>query len=290
MKDTKRKCLIVEDDELWHKILRGVPEEANCLVTFASSLEAARREVERQFFHVALVDLSLVLGDDTNKSGLLVVDWFHDLREGTQSILVTIHGTLEVGFDVAHRGAVGAISKKGFETQAFAGIFHSALETAIREQKASMERFRHPEVELLRGERMQQLWEYDILSAFAPFSGSIELVYTLLRSLLEPLAPLMPPRERNPSTINPDRHIVSSSLWSRALGKPIKLAVGRKSEIDALRAALPPNTPIAAEESRLDLSGFAAEAPELDFGDFRSPFDLIAKPSELAEKTGHSGR
>src|SRR5690349_11302029 len=110
MTEPTGKCLIVEDDPRWKKILLGVVEEAGFHVSAASSLQEARTLIERRFFHVAIVDLSLT-SDDSDQSGLRILGWLRDLGEGTQSILVTGHGTLAVGFDVGSRfGGIGVIA------------------------------------------------------------------------------------------------------------------------------------------------------------------------------------
>jgi len=284
IKKVTGKCLIVEDDWTWHTILRSVPEVANCEVATACSLEEAHAKVEREFFHVALVDKSLTSFNTDDEGGLLVLNWLRDLEEGTQSILITAHGNMEVGFDAMHRGAIGVIRKTDFETRKFSVDFDSALERAKREQKTHTDRLLHPEIEILRRDGMQQLWEYHV-RFFATISEDIEPVSSLLRSTLEPLAPLMPPKDGIPSAVESNGHILSSTLWSRAIGQPIRLVFGRKAEVALFRAARSGEAQVGAVYEWHGLSGFAEVAADLKFENFESPFDTIAKPVHFVDTT-----
>lgn len=267
------KCLIVEDASEWVEFLREVPEEARCEVRIATSLAEARGLIEREFFHVALVDLSLT-EDESDRGGLRVLGWLNDLKEGTQSILVTLHGTMEVGFEVKDRyGAIGAVAKQGFEKNSFSGLFQKALQAAQYEQKRLSQRIPYPEVELLRGDRAVNLWEYDVTSALGP--GSTQPIHTLLHSLFEPLVPLMVPKTTVPSLIDKSQRLVRCSFWSRALGQPVKVVFGQKLAVKRLRAELPANARIVAEDERPELSGFAEVDAAAEFDYFKSPFEQV---------------
>ncbi len=263
------KCLIVEDDSRWQEILREVVEEGKCNVSVAPSLRSAHTLIEREFFHVVVVDLSLT-SDDSDQSGLVILALLRDLGEGTQSILVTGHGTLALGFDVGSRfGGLGAIAKDDFAKQKgyFMNLLQKGLSAAQEEQARLFQEPRGAEVEILRGDRKVYLWEHEVTSAIG---GGIQLIHTLLHLLLRPMAPLMPPRDANPSVIEADQHIIRSSLWSRAIGQAVNIVFGEKSAVEGVRATLPAGTQIVAESERLNLAGFAALDSTREFDCFKS--------------------
>lgn len=281
MAEQRGKCLIVEDKKTWSDRLRRVPEQAECVVEVASSLAKARQLIEREFFHVALVDLQLTDERD-DEGGLRVLELLNELREGTQSFLVTIIKDIEKGFEAGKYGARAAIDKQRYDEARLRELVVSALRDARAALKDHTQKSRNAEVELLRGNRLVQLWEDDALKALSP-SVDINLIYTGLRLLLEPLAPLMPPKDQEPSIIDSKRHIVKSTLWSRILGEPVVIYFGRKTQIKEERVSSVSKPQIVSEFERLNIAGFAQIAPRFPFEDFKSPFDIMVRRGRVVE-------
>jgi response regulator RpfG family c-di-GMP phosphodiesterase len=76
MAGQKARILLLEDDEDYVDTLKGYLED-DYEVYPAASLRKARKLLDQQTFHLAIVDISLVLGDSRDEKGFRLIE---DLR------------------------------------------------------------------------------------------------------------------------------------------------------------------------------------------------------------------
>jgi len=271
MTQAAKKCLIVEDVPDWMDKFEKVAVKNEFEIKKAVTLSDAKLAIEREFFHVALVDLSLTKkGSDT--TGLEVLNWLHLLKEGTQSVLITAHGTLEAGFQAgAEFGASAAISKAAFDADKLSDILKERVKIACEAQKELARKLSDSAAELFHGDQRSHLWDLEVISALNPSQG-IRHVGVLLDALVSPLQVLMPPKAGNPSVIDQVQGLVHSRFWSRAIGKPVKITFGKVASVEALLAQLSPDE-IVLKHQRLNLSGFVEVDHTTPLETFKSPFE-----------------
>jgi response regulator RpfG family c-di-GMP phosphodiesterase len=96
MKERRTRILILEDDEDYVDTLEGYLKEDHDVYS-ASDLDEAQKLLGQQTFHLAIVDISLVLGDSKDEQGF---DLIEDLRateilRDMSIIIVTAYPTEE---------------------------------------------------------------------------------------------------------------------------------------------------------------------------------------------------
>lgn len=84
-----RKVLIVEDDSQWQEVYREIIDEAGYSHQSARTIEEALARLEREFFHLALVDLRLDVTRSNLTQGFEVLEEIRRLKEGTATVVIT---------------------------------------------------------------------------------------------------------------------------------------------------------------------------------------------------------
>ena len=274
MAQTTKKCLIVEDHLEWQAELEKIAVKNGFEVWKAATPADAFKAIDRQFFHAALVDLSLAADDPKDTSGLKILEWLRTLKEGTQSVLITAHGTMDAGFKAGAKfGASAVIAKDQFDAGELSAILLDAYKAASEEQQRLAQKPSNSATELFRGDRPSHLWEFELISALNPDQG-ILLVETLLHAIVAPLRALMQPREGKPSVIDSTQKIVRGQFWSRAFGQSVRIIFGQTEAVKAVRIMA--ETKILTDHQRLNLSGFAEVDAITPFETFKSPFEAFA--------------
>ena len=139
------KILVVEDDEIWQKKFVVILEDEGCFVQIASDHQEAKSALEEQAFHLAVVDLSLIPGDQMDRAGLQLLDEISKY-EGMAAVVVTAFGTLEEASEWARkRKAFRFIGKKDFDSEKFRELVKEAIEDAITRKEYWDERKREAE-------------------------------------------------------------------------------------------------------------------------------------------------
>ena len=67
---TTGHILVLDDEERWREILGGLLRTADFKVDIASSVAEARNFLDHNFYHLAVIDVSMVQGDGSNREGL----------------------------------------------------------------------------------------------------------------------------------------------------------------------------------------------------------------------------
>ena len=87
------RILVLDDDESWQNILSKPLLEANLQVDVAGTTRAARDLLNNNFYHVAVLDLSMVPHDATNTEGLQLLSEIDQegLRGGMEVIMISAY-------------------------------------------------------------------------------------------------------------------------------------------------------------------------------------------------------
>jgi thiamine kinase-like enzyme/DNA-binding response OmpR family regulator len=114
--------LIVEDKESWQDILREASTVPNSRVKVAGNIDAARDLLKNEFFHLAVIDLSLI-GEDSNdmKGMTLSYEIFESgLFNATKVIMVSAYGNKQRVREAFRKyEVVDFIPKEDFEPEEF---------------------------------------------------------------------------------------------------------------------------------------------------------------------------
>ena len=93
------RVLIVEDREEYQKIFQEIVHTLTYQTTIVSTLTGALDAIERVTFHVAIVDLRLIDDQSSNWDGFKVLKRLKELNEGTKAIVLTAFGEVEQASD-----------------------------------------------------------------------------------------------------------------------------------------------------------------------------------------------
>jgi len=86
--EKRKRVLIIEDvATTLESYIMNLEEEFS--VHGACNLHEAKSAIEKCTYHVALVDIMLAGSDETNRDGVLILEYLRDLDEGTKAIVVT---------------------------------------------------------------------------------------------------------------------------------------------------------------------------------------------------------
>jgi ActR/RegA family two-component response regulator len=221
----KVKGLVVDDDDVWQETFAGHLADAGLEPTTVSTRAAAERILERQFFHLALVDLSLI-GDD-NRDGLGIIRKIHQqLREGTVSLLLTAYGTVEEGAEAKDYGALAAVAKARIDYASLQLTVQRAVEAATRNLSKHQ-----PGLNLLSGPGLpedREIHESKIVSIMGDYSAANGLATRLLRGL----SPILRLKTGGGAAIDQETGLVSGTYWSKRLAAPFRVIVGKAPDVD----------------------------------------------------------
>jgi ActR/RegA family two-component response regulator len=213
-----RKGLVVDDDETWRNLFERCMAAASIKATTVGSLRDALSVLDREFFHVALVDLSLV--GDENRDGIQVIrKIYSEPKEGTEAILLTAYGGVEDGAEVASLGAYRVFSKvskgEGLDRSKVVTVVAEAAETAHRTLEKTMKRG----LELL--DRRGRSEEPDYLTSRIIFTigAGYDAVNDALTDLLKDIGPLVVRPGELGVIIDDSGQTVAIDMWSRMAGQ-----------------------------------------------------------------------
>jgi CheY-like chemotaxis protein len=222
----KGKVLIVEDEATWRKLYQKVLEKEGYRAWTAGSLPAALDLLDRHFFHVAIVDIRLVDSQPGNQDGIEVVKRISQTDEGTQAIIITAFGTIQMTRDAFKEYQVFEFMEKQTHDQA---RFCQVVEQAVEEARGQV-----------MGHKVRGLGLRDLIRRFSPqeiqealASGGLEELDTLFRGLLYDLHPLLPDRQEAQLIEREGKPVmVEACYWSRMSGQPIMVRLGRRPDVE----------------------------------------------------------
>lgn len=264
------RILVVDDQAGWREICEETFASKGYAVDTAPDLKTAVDLLNRLFFHVAIVDISLQDGDSTNKDGLQVLHKIWSLDEGTVAIVLSGRATpdmmanfLDYGiFDFVSKHDLnpGDLSKQyksagfikatltkgaGSESEFLRDMKQSVKKAALEAQSIAFRRRRDESpFRFFSGTSAREI------QASLKGAGMIEL-RRFVGQLCWPLYPWLS-SHRNTTIIvnNREEALAIEGLgWSRALGKAVIVRFGLHEGLkQSLRL-----TPIEALDSRLQI-------------------------------------
>lgn len=170
--------LIVEDDPLWQKTLLNVLEPQVAHVATAANLSEALMLLEKRYFNVAVVDLSLEPGDPRNAQGMAFLKHLQEqhLAETVRCIILSAYGTIKKIRDVFRDFHVVDFLEKGEFSAA-------ALTCTVKQALAENGLDREISIEFADGQGLDDLWtRFNWARREDPFQLKPEM-YDLLRRL-----------------------------------------------------------------------------------------------------------
>ena len=241
---SKLNILVVDDRadhrEMFQEILDsgGYPSEQ---ITTAANLEEALHQLDRKFFHVAIVDNRLVEKDSKNEDGLKVLDKMHKLDEGTQAIFCSAFATLDTAGKVLEK-------YKGFTTTVLSkeeaarnpdhvlDLFHTAEKRAREvyrlkyggEEEAILGRI----TPLLASPDDLRVWTFNATNQLGLRGGQI-MFMRFVRSYFRLLMPLLKSKVQSVAKIDGKLGTITAQFWSKYLGQPILMHFGIPEKIKA---------------------------------------------------------
>jgi len=254
----KVNILVVDDSPSWCSIYEEALADDEHCVRIATNLAGALDALNQMFFHVAIVDIRLDMNDRYNAEGLDVLQRIWELNEGTFAIVSSGHATVDMLpsfraygiFDFVAKAELspadlarqyksaafirGAIDKTGSLTDSLSRIQQAVVEA--RHLAANKQWLVSP-FRVFRG-----LSSKDIQTSLKG-AGTLEL-RPFLGQLCRPLFPWL--HGQHPAQRIDDGAgnslAIEGVVWSRALGKPMVIRVGRRESFERVNQLVPPSS------------------------------------------------
>lgn len=246
--------LVVDDSPSWCAIYQEALGDAAYAVRVAGSLAEALDSLNRQFFHVAVVDIRLDNDDRDNAQGIEVLQRIWELNEGTMAIVSSGHATADMLPAFMSYGVFDFVAKREASPDDLARQYKSAgfIKGTIDKAGSLDESLRRIEQAVHEARRVatSQQW---LVSPFRVFKGmpgrnvqaalkgaGIVELRPFLGSMSRQLFPWLHGTDGAMLVQDSDGNTlaIEGYLWSRALGQPAVLRLGRRELFDeSLRCA-----------------------------------------------------
>jgi CheY-like chemotaxis protein len=244
MKETVN-ILVVEDSPSWCAIYQEMLSDAGYSVHIATDLTQALESLNQRFFHVAIVDIRLDNDNRDNIQGIQVLQRIWELQEGTMAIVASAYATAEMLPTFMSYGVFDFVAKRVNNPDDLARQYRSAafIRGTIDKTGSLDESLKRIEQAALEAQRIatSQKWLVSPFRVFKGFNGrdvqmllkgaGIVELRPFLGRLSRPLYPWL--HGANDTFIIRDGSggvlALESYLWSRALGKPVTVRLGRRN-------------------------------------------------------------
>jgi CheY-like chemotaxis protein len=236
--------LVVDDSPSWCAIYREALGDAAYSVRVASNLAQAFDCLNQQFFHVAVVDIRLDNDDRDNVQGIEVLQRIWELNEGTTAIVSSGHATADMLPAFMSYGVFDFVAKRESSPDDLARQYKSAgfIKGTIDKAGSLDDSLRRIEQAVLEAQRVSTSHKW-LVSPFRVFKGlAARSVQTSLRgsglvelrpflgSLTRPLYPWLHGADGAMAVTDDAGDIlaIEGYLWSRGLGRPVVVRLGRR--------------------------------------------------------------
>lgn len=218
---TLKKAAVIDDRKNFRDMYTRFFEDAGFSVQTADSFQSGSKLIEREFFHVAAVDLSLY--GERNQDGLRIIDRIYkDLKEGTETILLSAYGTMEIGAEAKDLGAFAVIEKENVNPAEFGGL----VERAYQKAADSISRY-HVAFNFLGGPgepTPTYIWTTNSMQTLN--AGGFDYVDSFTKRLLMHLYPLLRYSSGPQADLDQNKRLVKGLYWSKMIGYPIIVEIG----------------------------------------------------------------
>lgn len=221
---SNKKVLLIEDIEGSRNTYAEIIRDGGFSVDAVGNLSDAIALISKKTYHVAVVDITLDEDDLYNRDGLKVIQYLHDLKEGTESVILSGQPELEVAVEAFEKfGLVQYIEKRKLRKTE---DLISAVEKAYMKAKIKHLGPFNSISSLFSGTRNAASWEHDCLLALKPSEG-MKGLSEFLKGFCKPLTPLLAKKGSvSPTEIDNARKRIFGTFWSKGIGSAVNLIIG----------------------------------------------------------------
>jgi ActR/RegA family two-component response regulator len=268
MKGQKR-VLLIEDMEVPRQTYADIISSAGYSVDVATNLQEAISIIHSKTFHVAVVDITLDEDDVYNRDGLKIIEYLHELGEGTESIILSGQDTVEVAVEAYERfNLLQYIEKRKLRDTS---ELTSAVYNAYEKCKINVFGTHDSVIGFLGGKNAEWEWVPKCITALHPAEGRYGLE-SFFSNLLTPFAPLLPKKGVETQIyLNEVERYVSGDFWSKAIGIAISVFVYPRKHIPESFEMLEANSremELISKSQKLNLAGFVFALSNGDRSEF----------------------
>lgn len=261
------RVLIVDDDISWQENFKETVESIGFLARICGSYEDADAILDRQHFHLLLVDLRLD-AELRDLAGMRLVEKVAKSDEGTRTIIVSGYADATLATAALKQyGAYYLIEKAKIDIDQFARLVQEA---ALEADEAYRTKYSSA-IDFLRGDQDTHAWAAEVLQAIWGEDRILGLhdldeMRDLLNGLLAGLFPLLRHKAEKSGIVDEQKGLAYARCWSKGLGEPILIRFGRRQLVDWDEGG---------EESR---SGLARRVRTYIAGDLGGVVDTLTEP------------
>lgn len=256
------RILVIDDDPSWQELLAESIEAATDapprqhVLCSARSYEEADALLDRQHFHLVFVDLRLK-EEERELAGKRLARKIVSQDEGSSVVIATGHADVSTAITALREwNVLDFILKDEWDPGKVAHVVQTGLAQARLSYRTKYESV----LDLLRGDEAIYPWSARLLDAFAP-ANEIDRpdrrLADFMNRMLDGLHPLLKLQGVTGMHLDPATRIATARFWSKALGSPIALLVGRTRTFNAEGTARLGFNAVerVAEEPALGISG-----------------------------------
>lgn len=238
MKNQKR-VLIVEDDPQLLAEYAEIITSGGYSVDRVDNMQEAIARVEMQTYHVAVIDVQLDKDDEHNQDGLAVAEAIYELKEGTQTIILSAQDKLQVAIDAFEKYRIAQYLEKRKSKRP--SDITTAIDRAFESSHISELGSYRSLSSLLSGDQDTTSWEHKFLTVLRP-SGGIGGLNSFLKDLCEIYTPILPRKvgKRGMEVSDQDRCLFGE-FWSKGIGEAVALLAYAKDLSEHELKCLPKN-------------------------------------------------
>jgi ActR/RegA family two-component response regulator len=227
------RVLIVDDDVSWQENFKETVESIGFFARICGSYEDANAILDRQHFHLLLVDLRLD-AELRDLVGMRLVEKVAESDEGTRTIIVSGYADATLATAALKQyGAYYLIEKEKIDIDQFTRLVQAAVleaDEAYRTKYSSA-------IDFLRGDQDTHAWAAGVLQAIWGEERILGLrdldeMRDLLNGLLEGLFPLLRHKAGKSGIVDDQNGLVYARCWSKGLGEPILVRFGRRELVE----------------------------------------------------------
>jgi ActR/RegA family two-component response regulator len=222
--DRPARILISDDSHIWQGIFAGLLTTAQYEIVSATNLQETLRQLSRCTFELVVVDICLDDKNERNTDGVETIRAISKLAEGTQAIVLTGYGTVELAvsaireFDVFH-----FLQKEKFEKV----IFLNLVAQAVRKAQVTF-------TQLNLGKDLLSFFQsVDLNAASSMFGIRLERLQFILKNLILRTSPIVSPKTNAQLIGTGIESKIILDYWSKAFACGMHLSVGDKHIIES---------------------------------------------------------
>jgi ActR/RegA family two-component response regulator len=272
------RVLIVEDDPSWQENFVEALAELNYALQVSATYEDADATLDRQHFHLVLIDLRLTEGTQ-EPEGMRLLQKVADQAAGTRTIIISGFADATIATQALKKyDAFYVIEKGKIDPHEFVELAKSAVAEADEQYRRTFS----SAMEFLSGDQDVHTWAAEILQVILGTERTLSLrdlnqLRDLLNELLGDLHPLLHHRSDKQVQIDRAAGVVRARFWSKALGAPIVLKFGHRRQIDPTGEKAQRATDLQVEHGAVygertcavgDLVGMISIPSEMPFEEF----------------------